>query len=41
MIKLGLMPDPGGSAEDIENFKPKMSAEDRAIKLKEIGVFLP
>jgi hypothetical protein len=34
------MPDPA-QEDGEENFSPKMPAEERAAKLKEIGVFLP
>lgn len=41
LIKLGMMPDPMDEKVDDKDFKVQMTDEDRARKLKEIGVFLP
>ena len=36
LIKLGLVPDPDG-----EHDGPTMTKEEREIKLKEVGLFIP
>ena len=44
LIKLGMMPDPLeelDNFEDEKDFKVAMTVEERARKLKEVGVFLP
>jgi len=44
LIKLGMMPDPlveEEEGEEEKEFKVEMTVEERARKLKEVGVFLP
>jgi hypothetical protein len=41
LIKLGMMPDPLDDEVDENEFKEEMTNEERARKLKEVGVFLP
>ena len=41
LIKLGMMPDPLDEEADENEFKVEMTNEERARKLKEVGVFLP
>lgn len=41
LIKLGMMPDPLDDEVDDKDFKVEMTVEERARKLKEVGVFLP